>query len=212
MMTTKKQTMLDEFKESYILKKANEIAQDYEFIKGFTINRISEYMHLLSIFLKENKKELDIFFNSIKNKKNINNNILFKQDLNLILNIPKLIRKDNNEFEVDYVFLEKNFLKIEKEKEKKEIRNSLNELEKEFKCFNSNLFKDKSSFNLSDLYKFGQFILNFITNIEVRKEISKDLLNSKLESNNKFEETFNQQFIQKQKPISTWNSNQGMRI
>jgi len=50
MMIQKNQVLLNEFKKSYIFNKANEMAQDYEFIKGFTLNKVKTYIQLLSIF------------------------------------------------------------------------------------------------------------------------------------------------------------------
>lgn len=202
MMITKKQIMLNEFKKSYILKKANKMAQDYQFIKGFILKQMTHYNYLLFEFLSKNKERIDNFVENIKINKRMDKDNPFLKDLNFIIAIPKLIRTYNNEVEVDFVFLEKNFLKIETDKEKNELQDSLKELAKEF-----------NSVDISDLYKFGNFILNFLTNYELRENICVKLLNLELEDkSNKFEETINHQFVQNQKSINTWNSIQSIRV
>jgi len=193
MMVTKKQDLLNEFKKSYILKKANKMAQDYQFIKGFILKQMTHYNYLLFKFLSKNKEKIDNFIEKIKINKKMDKDNSFLKDLSFIIAIPNLIRKYNNEIEVDFVFLENNFFKIETNKEKSQLQASLKELEKEL-----------STIDISDLYKFGNFILNFLTNYELREKICIKLLNLELEDNsNKFEEAINQQFVQNQKRINT---------
>jgi|GEM_PF-1020742 len=193
MMVTKKQDLLNEFKKSYILKKANKMAQDYQFIKGFILKQMTHYNYLLFEFLSKNKEKIDNFIEKIKINKKMDKDNSFLKDLSFIIAIPNLIRKYNNEIEVDFVFLENNFFKIETNKEKSQLQASLKELEKEL-----------STIDISDLYKFGNFILNFLTNYELREKICIKLLNLELEDNsNKFEEAINQQFVQNQKRINT---------
>ncbi|WP_249728493.1 hypothetical protein [Spiroplasma attinicola] len=202
MMVTKKQDLLNEFKKSYILKKANKMAQDYQFIKGFILKQMTHYNYLLFKFLSKNKEKIDNFIEKIKINKKMDKDNSFLKDLSFIIAIPNLIRKYNNEIEVDFVFLENNFFKIETNKEKSQLQASLKELEKEL-----------STIDISDLYKFGNFILNFLTNYELREKICIKLLNLELEDNsNKFEEAINQQFVQNQKRINTWNSIQSIWV
>lgn len=202
MMVTKKQDLLNEFKKSYILKKANKMAQDYQFIKGFILKQMTHYNYLLFEFLSKNKEKIDNFIEKIKINKKMDKDNSFLKDLSFIIAIPNLIRKYNNEIEVDFVFLENNFFKIETNKEKSQLQASLKELEKEL-----------STIDISDLYKFGNFILNFLTNYELREKICIKLLNLELEDNsNKFEEAINQQFVQNQKRINTWNSIQSIWV
>ncbi|MCL6428995.1 hypothetical protein LT335_00556 [Spiroplasma sp. JKS002669] len=201
-MVTKKQDLLNEFKKSYILKKANKMAQDYQFIKGFILKQMTHYNYLLFKFLSKNKEKIDNFIEKIKINKKMDKDNSFLKDLSFIIAIPNLIRKYNNEIEVDFVFLENNFFKIETNKEKSQLQASLKELEKEL-----------STIDISDLYKFGNFILNFLTNYELREKICIKLLNLELEDNsNKFEEAINQQFVQNQKRINTWNSIQSIWV
>ncbi|MDQ7983143.1 MAG: hypothetical protein REH79_02850 [Spiroplasma sp.] len=218
MMTKRNQESLDKFKKSYILKKANKLAEDYQFVKGFTLKRMIEYIHLLSKFLEQNKKKIDIFVKNLQNDKKIDKNSLFLKELSFLISIPKLIRfaDDNaNEFDIDYVFLKNNFREIDEQEKRDNLENSLKELENKFTpIYINNIETNKNDdlqFNIVDLYNFGNFILTFLNNFELRQTICINFLSSELEaSNNKFKEVINQQVIQNQNNINTWNSVQSI--
>lgn len=214
MVLQRNQVLLEEFKKSYILKKANEMARDYEFIKGFTLNKLKTYIRLLSLFWNQNNNKINNFLMTIKNGERIDRNNLFLKELNFIVAIPELIRIDGNEIEVDYVFLRNTFKKIEDNSKLIELKSSLKELETEFVSINSEFSPFKNNLvNIELLYNFGNFILSFLNNIELRIKICIDLLNFDLEiKNNKFEDIFQEEFIQNRKNINSWSSNNMIQI
>ena len=213
MMIQKNQVLLNEFKKSYIFNKANEMAQDYEFIKGFTLNKVKTYIQLLSIFWKENNDKINAFLKAIKNGKKIDKTNLFLKELTFIIAIPQLIRVDGSEVEVDYVFLKNTFKKNENNSKLIELKSSLKELEKEFISVDNDFFLKNYSVNIGLLYNFGSFILNFLNNIELRTKICIDLLDFDLEiKNEKIENIFQEEIIQNRKNINSWSSNNMIQI
>lgn len=203
-MINNNQESLKEFREQYIIKKSTELANTPDFIKGFILNQISEYTTLLSLLVTKNNTELQKLIENEKNEKNEN----FFKILGFIFEIPKLINIKGSEVNINSKILDKNFFKIIDDEKIKELKLNLNEIDQKFQSVIFNSYES----NFSTLYKSGEFILNFLNVLDVRREIAAYLLRRDFNINDpEFEKELRQWLIEKRIKMnnnSVWNSTQ----
>lgn len=192
---------LNNFKEKYINRKAEQLASDYDFIKGFTLDIMKKYLKSFNEFLRMYKNKINNFINDLKKSSWSEKNDCFLNQLAFINAIPRLIRIYDDEFEIDYIFIEANFLCIKSEARINIWKESLDELQQKIES------KEKQyDISLKDLHKFGNFMVSFLSGFKLRKKIIVDLLNAELKSSDgDFEDLINPQFMKNQDNITNWN-------
>lgn len=205
MMINRKQEKLDQIRESYVLKKAKEMAEDIQFIQGFTLKLMSNYTSLLSKFVNANKTNFDKFIEHEKDKNLI-------KILGFIFGIPELLitNTKNKKVEINNELLNKSFFRIIDEEKITKLKNNLKEIDQKFKGVITNSYE----INLSNLYEFGEFILNFLKNTDVRQKVASHLLNLDLDSNNaKLWEELSEWIIYQQIKVNNiiWDSKQNIQ-
>ncbi|WP_338983645.1 hypothetical protein [Spiroplasma endosymbiont of Othius punctulatus] len=177
--------MNEKFREELINNKACELSLDESYYEKLYISFVLNYSKELNVFINNNKKVLDGWFNKANNSINKKSELfvdmlVFTKTVKLKDKSEKIKDRKISAFEIDYSFLKK-YVSVKNKKEVSLIWKTAEIIESDIN--NSIRGESDSSIQKADkynhffeLFKQHQILLNFILDEEFRKKAIYDNL------------------------------------